>query len=414
MARRLRVEASQASVMSTEERSPSSDSQNESPEAETREGKQSETHEFTEYTAPPPKKKRTRTLTTPHQAAVLHALLAKSRFPNTAVREEVGRSIGLSARKVQIWFQNQRQKARRPRSQIDTASQKRSPQYGAFPSGPDGPIVGSFPFVPEQSSSSRTTLESYMSRSSDHFADAAGSTSHHHRSPEPHSDAMDSSSQLLGPGMPGSELSPELPYHGLPAIPLRPSTAYESSTRYHDPQHQPFRLPTPPRMQLPLVISRPTTANRPHDRDFSRTLPPLMFPPPSTRSSFPASSPSSGPLIATYMDRRSLSPETRFVHQPPQPISAPPIALSPPYVLEPRPHWDTSFGSALRSSDAPSWALRDRRSVGANITPPGSAAPISNAPTTTEEMNTITEPRPPGRYDPVRATYIPSSPKDEN
>lgn len=74
---------------------------------------------------PPPKKKRTRTLTTPHQSAVLHALLAqvsccfwqwspfivisliratlsKSRFPTTAMREEVGRSIGLSARKVQV------------------------------------------------------------------------------------------------------------------------------------------------------------------------------------------------------------------------------------------------------------------------------------------------------------------------
>ncbi|KAG6335016.1 hypothetical protein ID866_4074 [Astraeus odoratus] len=49
----------------------------------------------------PPKKKRTRTLTTPQQSAVLHALLAKSRFPTTAMREEVGRQIGLSARKVQ-------------------------------------------------------------------------------------------------------------------------------------------------------------------------------------------------------------------------------------------------------------------------------------------------------------------------
>ncbi|KAJ2912797.1 hypothetical protein MD484_g7632, partial [Candolleomyces efflorescens] len=55
--------------------------------------------------AAPQKKKRTRTLTTPHQAAVLHALLAQSRFPTTAMREEVGRAIGLSARKVQIWFQ---------------------------------------------------------------------------------------------------------------------------------------------------------------------------------------------------------------------------------------------------------------------------------------------------------------------
>lgn len=47
-------------------------------------------------------KKRTRTLTTPHQSAVLHALLAQSRFPTTAMRDQVGRSIGLSARKVQV------------------------------------------------------------------------------------------------------------------------------------------------------------------------------------------------------------------------------------------------------------------------------------------------------------------------
>ncbi|KAI6140144.1 hypothetical protein BKA82DRAFT_2837843 [Pisolithus tinctorius] len=58
----------------------------------------------TAHAEPPPKKKRTRTLTTPHQSAVLHALLAKSRFPTTAMREEVGRQIGLSARKVQFSF----------------------------------------------------------------------------------------------------------------------------------------------------------------------------------------------------------------------------------------------------------------------------------------------------------------------
>ena len=81
--------------------------------------------ESSQADAPPPaKKKRTRTLTTPHQSAVLHALLAQvgliacafhrpdyakpnilddqSRFPTTAMREEVGRAIGLSARKVQV------------------------------------------------------------------------------------------------------------------------------------------------------------------------------------------------------------------------------------------------------------------------------------------------------------------------
>jgi hypothetical protein len=67
------------------------------------------------------KKKRTRTLTTPYQSAVLHSLLAQvtrpssrfrpcadaisvpqSRFPTTQMREDVGRTIGLSARKVQV------------------------------------------------------------------------------------------------------------------------------------------------------------------------------------------------------------------------------------------------------------------------------------------------------------------------
>lgn len=62
---------------------------------------------------PPPKKKRTRTLTTSHQSSVLLALLARTPFPTTAEREEVGRAIGLTARKVQVWFQNQRQKQKK-------------------------------------------------------------------------------------------------------------------------------------------------------------------------------------------------------------------------------------------------------------------------------------------------------------
>ncbi|KAF8579149.1 hypothetical protein K439DRAFT_416366 [Ramaria rubella] len=90
------------------------------------------------------KKKRTRTLTTPHQSAVLHALLAQSRFPTTAMREEVGRSIGLSARKVQVWFQNQRQKSRKPRSQSVTPGTL-LPQFGPFnpaPSTDTGQVSG--------------------------------------------------------------------------------------------------------------------------------------------------------------------------------------------------------------------------------------------------------------------------------
>ncbi|KAK4705294.1 hypothetical protein P7C70_g906, partial [Phenoliferia sp. Uapishka_3] len=62
-----------------------------------------------------PAKKRSRTLTTAHQTAVLNALLAKTRFPSTETREEVGHQIGMSARRVQIWFQNRRQSQKRAR-----------------------------------------------------------------------------------------------------------------------------------------------------------------------------------------------------------------------------------------------------------------------------------------------------------
>lgn len=74
----------------------------------------------------PQKKKRTRTLTTSNQSSVLLALLAKTPFPTTAEREEVGRAIGLTARKVQVWFQNQRQK------------QKKSTQMGSSTIPPTG------------------------------------------------------------------------------------------------------------------------------------------------------------------------------------------------------------------------------------------------------------------------------------
>ncbi|KAJ7929684.1 hypothetical protein B0H13DRAFT_924126 [Mycena leptocephala] len=73
-------------------------------------------------------KKRTRTRMTPHQSHVLHAMLAQTRFPTTAMREEVGCSIGMSSRKIQIWFQNQRQKSRR---QSDIP-QRETPHYSSF------------------------------------------------------------------------------------------------------------------------------------------------------------------------------------------------------------------------------------------------------------------------------------------
>ncbi|KIO32341.1 hypothetical protein M407DRAFT_18656 [Tulasnella calospora MUT 4182] len=72
------------------------------------------------------KKKRTRVLPTAHQSAELNKLLAETPFPSTARREELGRRIGLSARKVQVWFQNRRQKARREKEEAAMKQQSAS------------------------------------------------------------------------------------------------------------------------------------------------------------------------------------------------------------------------------------------------------------------------------------------------
>ncbi|KAH7100316.1 hypothetical protein BKA62DRAFT_831004 [Auriculariales sp. MPI-PUGE-AT-0066] len=89
---------------------------------------------------------RRRSLTTPYQNYVLRAIISITRFPSTALRDQVGKAIGLSGRQVQVrilvhrlvqrltvvlvalslaaplvqvWFQNQRQKARKMFPDID-------------------------------------------------------------------------------------------------------------------------------------------------------------------------------------------------------------------------------------------------------------------------------------------------------
>ncbi|KAF8324709.1 uncharacterized protein EI90DRAFT_3019461 [Cantharellus anzutake] len=54
-----------------------------------------------------PRPRRTRTLMTSQQLTILHALLAQTRFPTTAQREEAARQTVLTPRKVQVWFQNE-------------------------------------------------------------------------------------------------------------------------------------------------------------------------------------------------------------------------------------------------------------------------------------------------------------------
>jgi len=66
--------------------------------------------------------KRARTLLTLEQSRVLHELLQQTCFPSTQVREAVAAKLGLSPRKVQVFFQNKRQKQRK-KSNLAAASQ---------------------------------------------------------------------------------------------------------------------------------------------------------------------------------------------------------------------------------------------------------------------------------------------------
>lgn len=61
------------------------------------------------------KKKRVRTVMTNLQIKMLGNIFQENQFPSTEVREEIARSIHMSPRSVQIWFQNQRQKHKNDR-----------------------------------------------------------------------------------------------------------------------------------------------------------------------------------------------------------------------------------------------------------------------------------------------------------
>ncbi|RUS29218.1 hypothetical protein BC938DRAFT_480915 [Jimgerdemannia flammicorona] len=58
------------------------------------------------------RRKRTRTVTTPFQSRVLRKVLAQTSFPSTEMRLNLATALGMNPRTVQIWFQNQRQKAK--------------------------------------------------------------------------------------------------------------------------------------------------------------------------------------------------------------------------------------------------------------------------------------------------------------
>ncbi|KAG8215642.1 hypothetical protein J3R82DRAFT_7512 [Butyriboletus roseoflavus] len=334
-----RQRTSRLAHMATERASSSSDSSSQSGMAdnETEAERSQQSERSAPQTTAPPKKKRTRTLTTPHQSAVLHALLAKSRFPTTAMREEVGRQIGLSARKVQIWFQNQRQKARRP--QGEPASLTRPPQFGPFPiMTPAGPSSSSYP---------------YPTRSGVHASKGS----------------LDSDPGLSGPGIPGWSSSSH--QRGPPSAeewepPLRAPTSPEITLGSPKP-------PLPPRLSegIPARDSRGSThgpalqpaqathvETSPH---FSRVLPPISLsaleprsstePYVSATPSFPPQPPSRTSLNIIQRHDSSARPAI----EPGSPVRLT-RSIPPPFALQPQPQWDPQTFAPYTRPEFASWS----------------------------------------------------------
>ncbi|KAH8105100.1 hypothetical protein BXZ70DRAFT_1004635 [Cristinia sonorae] len=334
-----------------------------------------------ESAPPPPKKKRTRTLTTPHQSAVLHALLAQSRFPTTAMREEVGRSIGLSARKVQIWFQasnvfctndsilmagtisqNQRQKARRPRGQ-NVPPLTRPPQFGPFPNVPSGSTMGMQPEPGTQAEgdvhgsashptpflrlehdhptglpSASSSGPSSAGLSPEYFANTTGRFGRH---------SGGSVAQLSGPGIPGpsneSVLIGPAP-RGRSAGPRSRRGSGRSSTSRHPEPYPRASTSTDmlegqrlaPRHSLSLPPANLPLQNE--QEDFSITLPPLLL----SRSPSPSAAGSSSgihrrvrsPFAPSSFRSGSFETETPFSQSTPIP------GVPPPFTLQPSPLWE--------------------------------------------------------------------------
>lgn len=71
--------------------------------------------------------KRRRNQLKPYQLRVLNRVLEHTAFPTKEVRDELSRMINVPPKSIQIWFQNQRQKAK---SQMREAKQQQQPRNG--------------------------------------------------------------------------------------------------------------------------------------------------------------------------------------------------------------------------------------------------------------------------------------------
>ncbi|KAJ3036006.1 hypothetical protein HDV00_003141 [Rhizophlyctis rosea] len=98
------------------------------------------------------KKKKARHLTTPFQTRVLRRVLAYTAFPSTEQRAYLALEMGMTPRGVQIWFQNQRQKAKARQvahqmTQVQRAMHRplRAVSVGAYTGSNDAIALNSIP-----------------------------------------------------------------------------------------------------------------------------------------------------------------------------------------------------------------------------------------------------------------------------
>jgi len=245
--------------------------------------------------------------------------------------------------------------------------------------------------------------------------------------PETQSSQSDIPARLLGPGMPGPAVyAPRIhqPMH-VPSTsaPLIESRFPDSHTSQRSASPQYYRSPRAPSH---MSVRPATSQSSLYRRDPLRTLPPLL--PSSSYSTRRAHSPS--PYMSSRLAHgppHPISPQSRFAHISPEIPSRPSMSLPPPFAMQPSPQWNqASFQSVPRPTSSP-WSRTDSRStierptsaitsrrerpMGLTVTdpseghhrsertassphshfiPPSSSAPLSR----------------PGRYDPVRATFI--------
>ena len=260
--------------------------------------------------------------------------------------------------------------------------------------------------------------------------------------PETQPSQSDLPARLLGPGMPGPAAYASHTYQPIPAVPsisarpMEPRFPGSSYTRQRSESPHYYRSPRAPPVRSPRYPSTSQPSSW-HQRDPLRTLPPLV--PSSSYSTRRAHSPS--PYMSSRLAHgppHSTSPESRFAHIPPEIPSRSSISLPPPFAMQPSPQWNQTFQSVPRHVISSPWSRRDSRStierpsverptiersplsvtarrertMGGSITDPSeghrserTASPLHSSSHLTPPSSSAPLSRP-GRYDPVRATFI--------